>query len=155
MPVADALTHLRAHPEFYLPGGRLEPSDFATRLAGDALALGATRTLAVHHHDWWAVAADTDWLVAIPQVAPRELFQRIVPFPQAGANSMRSEVLIAAFADDVVTWTNGVLEVLKGRSEGLESPRMIPNDGTWRRAVAFRFEPARLKATLIPAATSV
>lgn len=143
MPLPDPLTHVRSHPEMYLPAGRLEPSDFAARIAADALACGAGRTLAVHHDTWWAVAADIDWLAGgAPAVA--DLFRRVIPLPQAGPNSMRGEILLGAFADDVITWDSQRADRIQGTQRESESLRSLLNDRTWRRVIAFRFEPARL-----------
>ena len=142
MPIPDPLMHLRANPDLYLPGGRAEPSDLATRLAGDALTLGASRTLAVRHGDWWAVAADIDWLTAAP-VSVHDLFSRIVPFPQSGPNAMRSEVLLGAYVDHVVTWSGSTSTLVKGSASDIHPLRTSFDDPSWRRVIAFRIEAAR------------
>jgi hypothetical protein len=154
MPTPDPLAHVRANPDLYLPGGRAEPSDFATRLAGDALTLGANRTLAVRHGDWWAVAADIDWLTAAP-VAIHDLFARIVPFPQSGPNAMRSEVLLGAYADHVITWSGPTSTLVKGSAADIHPLRTSFDDPSWRRVIAFRIEAARpAKARAVSATTA-
>jgi hypothetical protein len=144
MQATDALEHIRRHPDLYLPGGRLDPSDLATRIAYDALTLGATRAMTAHQNHWWAVAADVDWLDSAP-VNRTQLFQRIVPFPRAGENSMRSEALIGALADHIVVWGPTGADLIKGNDADLDSVRGMLKDPVWVRVVAFRFEPARLK----------
>lgn len=72
-------------------------------------------------------------------------FQSITPILQAGANSMRAEVLLMAFADDVVTPSAAGTHVIKGEiDESLAaSLGAQPCSG---RLVAFRQrapEPAR------------
>lgn len=148
MKTLDPLDHIRAHPEMYLPGGQPDPSDFASRLAGDAMTLGASRTLAIHSGAWWAVAADVDWL-ASHSLPIHDLFRQTVPFPESGPNSMRSEVLLGAFAQDIVTWSGGTPEVLKGRMP-IEWPLIqVQHDPAYRRVVAFQLEPALAKNTLV------
>ena len=80
-----------------------------------------------------------------PGFTVEELFSRIVPFPQAGANSMHSEVLVTAFARDVVTWDRQEPCIIKGDILAHEEMRdIIKSNPHWRRVVAFRMpgEPA-------------
>ena len=141
MKIIDPIEHIRSHPDMYLWGGSASPSDLASRLTADALLLGASRTLVVHTDQWWAVAADVDWLAGAV-VSADALFGRIVPFPQAGVNSMRSEVLLTAFADDVVTWSEGDRP---RRVKGAEADWTVVHakiaDASWRRVIAFRLQP--------------
>lgn len=122
----------------YLPGGQVDPADMASRLAGDALTLGATRTLVIHQQTWFAVAADADWLDG-----SLDVFRRVAPFVKAGVNSFRSEILLSAFADDVVTWDGGPMAVIKGDSTGLSPIRSSLSGSGWQRVVAFRLNLAR------------
>lgn len=132
----DPLAHVRSHPEMYLPDGEADAFKIAARLASDAVACGARRTFTAHRDDRWIVAADTDWLAA-PGVAPRELFHRVFPSPRGGRNTFRSEVLLGAFADAVVTWTGDEVEPVQGDHASLLDLRdeLL---GVWKRAVAFR-----------------
>jgi hypothetical protein len=138
----------------FIPGGIPSPSDLASKIAADALILRASRTLAVHADPWWAVAADVDWLAAAP-VPVDELFRRIVPFPEAGVNSMRSEILLTAFADDVLTWNgNDQPYRLKGVADDWHAIRNKLADATWKRVIAFRLVSANLDATSPASVTS-
>src|SRR5690348_11695923 len=114
MRTIDPLEHIRANREMYLPGGRCDPAYLATRVAEDALTSGAKRVEILHWQDWWVVAADSDWMARCCSGDVRELFDRVVPFPESGVNSMRSEVLLSAFADEVVTGGPGEGAVIKG-----------------------------------------
>ena len=79
----------------------------------------AHKTLIVHDDDtWWVVVADVDWLASAGRPLS-ELFSTIVPFPGAGDNSMRSEVLLGAFAEQVLTWcgNDGERESIVGSSD--------------------------------------
>ena len=79
MKIIDPIEHIRSHPDMYLWGGSASPSDLASRLTADALLLGASRTLVVHTDQWWAVAADVDWLAGAV-VSADALFGRICTF---------------------------------------------------------------------------
>ena len=85
------------------------------------------------------IGSDIDWLGNHPDHAARELFFRIVAFPEAGANAMRAEILLMAFAQDVITKGADGQVVLKGKVEESEKVwRLIDSRPGWKRAVAFR-----------------
>lgn len=138
MRTIDPVEHIRANPDLYLPGGRADPAHLASRLAGDALMLGAGRVEVSHDGCWWWVAADRDWMDANPSISAHDAFERIVPFPEAGVNSMRSEVLLTAFAERVVTVAEDGRECIKGDVTDADPVwRVLPSAG-WARVVAFR-----------------
>jgi len=134
----DPVEHIRSHPDLYLPGGRADPALLASRLAGDALMLGAERVEVSHDGCWWWVAADRDWMGTNAAVTAREAFERIVPFPEAGVNSMRSEVLLTAFAERVVTVAVGARECIKGNVADADQIWRVLPTAEWARLVAFR-----------------
>ena len=141
----NALEHIRSHLGLYFPGGHPSPAHIANRLVGDALILGARRTLVVHDGEWWIVAADIDWLGSSGMDLPR-LFTSIVSFPEAGENSMRSEVLLGAFAEDIVTWTNDFQDrtLLRGPVHAARDIPRPPGNLPWSRVLTFRLETARM-----------
>src|SRR5690349_4433092 len=100
MKTLDPVTHVRDNPAMYLRGGRRDAVELARQLAGDAIYLGAKRAQILEVNGWLLVAADIDWM---KDRDVRETFQQIVPFTEAGVNSMRSEILLTAYADDVFT----------------------------------------------------
>lgn len=154
MRTLDPLDHIRRNPGMYLPGGNVDPSHLASRLSYDALTLGATRTLVVHRDAWWTVAADRDWLADGSRVL-EDLFQNVVPFPEAGVNAMRSEVLLGAFADEILTWDRQIAMVLKGVVPNPPAVQSLLGDtDQWARTIAFRLEPVRLREAQARASTS-
>lgn len=94
---------IRSRPDMFLRGG-FHAADMAGRLAGDALIIGALKVVITRHAAWHVISADVDWLSIQPSchVEPRQAFFQIVAFPEAGVNSMRSEVLLTAFASKVI-----------------------------------------------------
>jgi hypothetical protein len=138
MRTIDPIEHIRGHPDLYLPGGRADPAYLASRLAGDALMLGAGRVELSHDGCWWWVAADRDWMDHDQAFPGRDAFSQIVPFPEAGVNSMRSEVLLTAFAEQVVAVVDGARKRVKGELADADQVwRVLPSTG-WARVVAFR-----------------
>jgi hypothetical protein len=96
---------------------------------------------ASQHGEWWIVRADSDWLAASALETPEAVFCSVVAYPEAGANSVHPEVLLTAFAEDVVTVTDEEPRVLKGAVQ--------PGDALWGeirrghrggRVVAFRLK---------------
>jgi hypothetical protein len=137
MQILKPISFLREHPEHYLPGGEVRAYWLAERVGADALLLGATRVQTSHAGDWWFVSADKDWLIGGP-VSPAELFSNVVPFPEAGENSMRSEVLLGAFSDALAIATPGTFDILHGEPEQVRAVQSRMADGPWARVVAFR-----------------
>ena len=139
--LGDAVDVVRRRPDMYLMGG-LRPESIAEALAHDALVLGARRILIERHAEWMVVSAETDWL-CVPGAwgklpPPEELFRRIVPLPEDGANAMRHEILATAYATDVVTATVSHRVTVSGTVEA-DAPiwSWLCRDGALR-SVAFR-----------------
>jgi hypothetical protein len=137
--IIDPIEHIRRRKEMYVPGGHPDPIYPASRLAGDALLLGATRVEMGRSDEWWWVAADFDW-ISSSGVSDQEIFSRVVPLPEAGANSMRGEVLLTAFASAVVTVVGNTPRILAG-PEDLKALRLLASFSSGRpRLVGFRME---------------
>jgi hypothetical protein len=133
---------IRLHPEMYLPAGGMP---LATKLAEllviDALALGVDDVRIVRSGEWYAVAADRDWLrLGGSSSDIPDLFLYLRAFPEAGVNSVRHEAVVSAFSSDVLTSIDGEAFVInsaddeKALAVGLELCRRC---APWR-VVAFR-----------------
>lgn len=140
MRAIDPVEHIRENPEMYLPEGGAIPAYLATRLAGDALLLGAGRVEISRHGDWWHVVSDHDWIAASSVGDVKETFSHVLPFPEAGVNAMRSEVLLLAFADAVVTTAAGRCATLKGDPADRATICKIHPDMPDGRIVAFKVD---------------
>jgi hypothetical protein len=138
MKTLDPIEHIRSNPQMYLRGGKVDRIDIARQLAGDAIYLGAKRVQIVDVNDWMLVAADTDWMKR-SSADMRSAFDKIVPFPEAGINSMRSEVLLSAFAQDIFTADATGHEVIKGAAPKDPDVYRAAKEENWARVVAFRF----------------
>jgi hypothetical protein len=136
----DAVTIIRKSPRMYL-GGVAEATGqhLAARLMTDLVWLGALPAEVRKIESWWVVASKQDWLVGEGRANVDIAFSKIVPFPEAGVNSFRSEILLSAFADAVITVDASGTRWIKGTERGLTLPAtigLICPEG--ERMVAFR-----------------
>jgi len=90
---------------------------------------------------WWFVVSEVDWLAGIEPFDEVEAFFRVIHAPEIGVNTMRSEILLNAFASSV--WIVAPLEYKKinGEDSQIETIRNLivqRNLRTnWKRIVAF------------------
>ncbi len=131
----DPIDHIRANPQMYLRGGNADPVDLARQIAGDAIYLGAKRAQIINVNGWLLVAADVDWMKGSEI---QEIFSQVVPFPKAGVNSMRSEVLLSAFARDIFTADSTGHVVIKGTAPNDPEVYRAAKEENWARVIAFR-----------------
>jgi hypothetical protein len=109
-------------------------------LVAEALTLGCSHVQARVHEPWSVVSADLDWF-NVPARVPAsedELFARLLAFPEAGDNSCRAEVLIAAFAHDVITGSRGSTRVVQGQVSADDAIYSVLGQTSTERFVAFR-----------------
>jgi hypothetical protein len=135
----DAVSAIRNHPQMYLGKRVVSAGMLARRVADDARLLGCALVEIDEREDWWLVGADLDWL-GLGQHRPSdplELFRRAWPFLEAGDNAMRSEVLVAAFAQDVFTTTACNIQFIQGAAPSLLLREWIAGRGC-RRVIGFR-----------------
>lgn len=141
--LADAIDYVRQRPERFFRGGSPEPVELVTHVVSEALLLGGSETCTMHRGDWWVISSNVDWLATCPDYAPEELFFRIVAFPEAGPNSMRAEILLTAFAQQVITASADQQSIIKGQaSQADDIWQLIASRPGWKRTVAFRCAPA-------------
>lgn len=138
----DPLDHIRANPRVYLPDGHVDPATLVARLVSDILQLEECVVTALRVHGWWIVASGTDWIASDAGVVPHDYFHRIVPFPEAGQNAFHTDVLVTAFARDVVTADRESEKVIKGtHAEGDPPFQLARNNTQWARMLGFRMAP--------------
>jgi hypothetical protein len=126
----------------FLRSGRANGRELAESLVDDALILTGGPVTVVRRGEWWLVGCEEDWMARQSSGSVDDLFAKIVPFPEAGPNSMHSEILLMAFAKEVLIKEDATLRAVKGLvaadDEVWDILRSAPH---WRRAVAFRLEP--------------
>jgi|SRR6516165_4135117 hypothetical protein len=142
MMTIDAVVHIRNHPELFLPNGRQTGLDLAMAIVSDVLISEESKVTALRHQGWWVVASEVDWIAPLIKASVDEYFSSITPFPEAGPNSMHSEVLLTAFAQHVLTIDDKNHCIIKGsidRSDPIWAfLEEDPSCRSWKRVVAFR-----------------
>ena len=133
----DPVGFVRRNIQMFFPNGPPSAMECATRLVEDALTLGASTVRISVESGFWTVCANENWLFH-EELDVSALFRRLVPLPEAGPNSFRSEVFLGAFAETIEVlvpergWTNirGLLPT---------SVRESATSRGWRAAIAFSF----------------
>lgn len=121
---------MRTPPFRFFKDGKFTVIDLATNIVREALQCEVSSVEVVRHDGWIIVHSPDDWLAEKASTA----FVRIVPFPEGGQNAMRMEVLVNAFAGQVMTKIDGRIENITGPYE----PSVLENYAERGRAVAFR-----------------
>ena len=137
LQTVDPIEWVKRNQSLFFPGGKIDVIRLLAYVMGDVLELGGGEYRILHRDAWWLVGSDADWL-AQPGVSVRALFERVVPAPGHGEHSMRAEVLLTAFAEDVFTVSGQEALQIKGQAP---EPVVIESAlrGGWsRRLIAFR-----------------
>lgn len=108
----DPLEWVKRNQKLFFPGGQIDAVRLVAYVMSDVLEIGGGECRIVQRDGWWFVSSDVDWLVH--DLSLRELFQRVVAAPQHGEHSMRAEVLVTAYAEDVFAVSRGNENAIKG-----------------------------------------
>jgi hypothetical protein len=131
----DPVGHIRRNPAMYLRGvDRAVGEYLAARMLEDLILSGVLPARVNKVQQWWEVSCATDWLVGRGGIGA---FTRIVPFPGAGPNSMHSEILLTAFADNVVTSGVDGVRWIRGDSSSVVPSEIAMDRSSDGRIVAF------------------
>jgi hypothetical protein len=135
-----SLEWARAHPAFFFAEGKATSQALTEQLATAVRALGSDAASVHAVNDWSVVAAADDWFLLGQFRIPESLqFASLTPFPEVGRNSTRPEVLVAAFARDIVVLGPLGIRVAKGTVASNDALHtVLAQSPTWKRAVAFR-----------------
>jgi hypothetical protein len=112
--------------------------DFARMLLTDLIYHKSLPSKVDVIDQWWVISSAKDWLRK-GQAASFEPFFRLIAFPERGQNFHRSEVLITAFCETVITADRDGVQVITGRDRSA-LPEQVQIDPAWRetgRLVAF------------------
>jgi hypothetical protein len=134
----NTVDYIRRNRDRFLRSKQTEPIELVERILGDALYAGASECAVFRQDDWWIIASPTDWLGGHNAYAPEDLFHRIVAMPEAGQNAMRGEVLLTAFAQNVITATPTECTVISGEAPLDEKVwNLVSKSPEWQRLIAF------------------
>lgn len=112
--LADPIEGVRRLAGHFFSRGAFDPAEVVARLTFEALVCGVRSLVIERAERWWIIRGDADWLTEPDKLRS---FYQIVSYAQGGDNSTRSEVLLNAFASDVVTASGGGVDVIKGTSD--------------------------------------
>lgn len=134
----DPIKVIRRARDLYFPVPSRMGEMMMSKLAYQALILGAPETSIARHAEWWIFSASIDWIAARPQSAAK-VFTTIELCPEDGPNSHRYEIVVAAFAGAYLSIGQDGEMVFSGDTENVkreaEKYRLrVPNG----RVLAFR-----------------
>jgi hypothetical protein len=120
--IRDAVSVIRNRPEMYLGVDiALVPYSWIQKrvlgyLVSDLTLMGATPVTVDRFEGIIVVRSPHNWLEmgCANGLDVETLFRRIVPIPEAGPNSMRSEILLSAFVQNIMVLTKREVTLVKG-----------------------------------------
>ncbi len=133
----DPIAWVRNSKARFFPDGKFDITILLAYVVADVLELGRGECRIIRGDGWWFVLSDVDWLVH-DKFSVRELFHRVVPAPAHGEHSLRAEVLLTAYANDVFTFSCGEESVITGDPPDRSLLARIAAGDWSRRVVAFR-----------------
>ena len=138
LQILHGLELIRRRPAMYLDGWETPNGEaLAARLLHDLVWLRALPAEVKEIDGWWLIRSAVDWLASEnPLYTIDTAFSRIVPWPELRPNSMHGEVLLAVFADAVVTSGTDGIKWINGTSDAFPLPPHIDLSGPGR-VVAF------------------
>ena len=108
-----------------------------------ARLLGAGKTKIDVKAGWYFICADVDWLFnSVHKVnGIEDIFKNPFPFPEAGVNSCRMEVMARIFSEKAYTIGHGKMYPIKGEPVSSNTlDKHLTSLGDWKRIVAFKFK---------------
>jgi hypothetical protein len=141
MPIPDPLSFVKSHEMMFPIRSRVPGLGLARRVIVDALVYGNGTCEVFREGGWWFVVSDADWLASVTKLDEADTFSEIIAVPEVEDNSLRSEILLNAFADSIWVLTPTTYKMIKGDSEQqktleqiVERRRMLQD---WQRIYAF------------------
>ena len=112
LPVVDGKKWVQSHPERFFRGGIVNAVELAGHIMCDVVHQGLECRVS-RSGKWWVVSSDENWM-SIPGVSLDQLFSRVFPATEQGPNSMRAEVIVAAFASGIAVYSDASWSVVSG-----------------------------------------
>lgn len=123
----DSLSYVVAHPEIFISPGAQLLHELTSKVAADLVVLESTPFTVSIHSGWRVVASKNNWLLKNNLLPLKDLFSTLVPFPEAGQNSNRSEILLNAYCQDVLVYNDGEFTEIKGKMDSDIRDHVISN----------------------------
>ncbi len=138
--IDDAIAFIRKRPQMFV-GDDPIGADFVKRIVSDLILLDAGPLRVARHGDWYAIAAEKDWLMSEDGTVSFEPFHRLIPMPSGGLFYDRAEVILNALTDAVVTSGADGVTWISGDATHWPLPddlELMP-PSTTGRMIAFHF----------------
>lgn len=100
----DPIDHIRRNVKMYLGRTEVVPEIIVSFIVNDAIVLGAKNVIVKNCSDWWLIASEMDWLRVGNDNPILQLFQKFVTLEGGGQNAVRREIILSAFANNIITW---------------------------------------------------
>lgn len=137
----DAIRYVREHAHMFFKSLPPSGKEIVAMLAECCRIVTQDEvSVCKRQNGWWIIRAEEDWLDEGVGGTDR-LFSEIVAFPEAGRNSMRPEILVSAFASDVITVGPDGRQTLKGNIPSEAEIWSLLQVAGRQRALAFRMAP--------------
>ncbi len=112
--INDAVGYVRSHPEIFFQSGLYNPQEVLLKLVTDAISLGCTPLVIDQCFGFWVISANKNWVDIDNPHGLEKVFSRLTANPKAGQNASRSEVLLNAFAENVIFMNKEQIFFAKG-----------------------------------------
>lgn len=137
LKVIDPIDAIRDNPELFTGAKKPTAELLVSRLISDILVDDSRIVSVARVCDWWIVASDIDWIEVAAFSSVLEYFNRVIPFPEAGRNSIHCGVILSAFTCDLVTFSAERKTLVHGEADTLNDD-LTSRFPAWGRCVAFR-----------------
>lgn len=135
----DPITHIRQHPEHYLVDGIIEGSAIVSRVMQDILTQSSISAFCAREGTWWIIASEIDWINSCSPLTVKKYFSQITPNPEVGQNAFHAEVLLTAFAEDLIVFSKSERIVINGKATPPEAVMSyLVKYPSWARSIVFQ-----------------
>lgn len=139
LTLINTIEHLKKARRMYLQSEGDCGEELAVNLLDDASTLGVQDVYKDFIDGWWVVWSVYDWLKIENDYSIIDTFNKLVPLIGGGLNAVRREVLLTAFAKDVLTIKDNKIELIKGEMPNLRWVKeRIIKDREGARIILFR-----------------
>lgn len=120
IPVLDSMSeHIKKNMRMYWGKDDPATSDVLKALTEQLITLNSEGIKSFEKNGWNFIGADTDWIESglANSRTVIDLFKKGSGFSEAGGLSLRSELFVYEFAEDLVLWRKEEVTSLKGKSD--------------------------------------
>lgn len=134
--------HLANYPQLYFGPDGASESGVVNIISETAKLLGARTIHVTDIGNLKCIGADLDWLRLENDYGLNEdnIFDCMWPFPEAGVNSARIEIIARVYASILVSARMGKLTVHKGHISQEQEEEILALANTCKRLICFKYQ---------------